>query len=567
MIVGIDQNVTRLGQGHDLAELDRLLAKLSYIGDAAFNSRHLQHEPRCISNTRVDLLDRLEAWSRSSKECIFWLSGMAGTGKSTIARTIASSISGQGYLGASFFFSRGGGDLGHAGKFVSTLAYQLAKSSSILKRFICDVIAEQDDITHQSLFNQWKELIIRPLSRIDSSKSHLVFVIDALDECEREDDIKLILRLFIQAKDLTAVRLRVILTSRPEVAIRLGFQVMPEITHQNLDLRDIPREIVKHDISEFMRHELGKIRDTRGLPTDWPNETIIRRLVEKSDCLFIYAATACRFVGNQNWNPKKQLSLILQDIPDSSSIANLDHMYLQVLRHAINEDHDKKKINELSKRFRQIVGPIVVLYDVLSSSALGRLLSIEIEDIDLALNPLHSVLNIPKNQESFIRLLHPSFRDFVLDKERCPDKHFWIDRKTVHINLVKNCLRLLFNTLKRDMCDLKSSDHVACEVQSNQIDFYLPKSIQYACRYWVAHLEHVDPHHRNEVGLHDNGYIYLFLQMHFLHWLEVLSLIGRMSEGVLMIIKLESLFKVGAPILLENILNVDSIISLMNILL
>ena len=271
---------------------------------------------------------------------------------------------------------------------------------------------------------------------------------------------------------------------------------------------------------------------------------IVRQLVEKSDCLFIYAATACRFVEDRNWNPEKQLALILQDITDSSSTANLDEIYLQVLRRAINEVHNMKKSNALSERFRQIVGPIVVLYDVLSSFEFGYLLSIEIEDINLALNPLHSVLNIPKDQQSPIRLLHPSFRDFLLDKERCLDKHFWIDQKAVHRNLAKKCLHLLFKALKRDICNLKSSGHLACEVQSDQIESNLPKSVQYACRYWVVHLEHADPDYWNETGLHDNGLIHLFLQRHFLHWLEALSLMRKMFEGVLMITKLKTLFKV-----------------------
>ena len=561
MIIGIDQNLTQLNQGHDLAELDRLLTKLSYTGDAAFNSYHLQHEPRCIPNTRVDLLHRLEGWSNSSKECIFWLSGMAGTGKSTIARTIAGSISGQGHLGASFFFSRGGGDLGHAGRFVSTLAYQLAKVSPIIKRLICDAIAEQDDITHQGLYNQWKELIIRPLSRIGSSKSHLVFVIDALDECQGEDDVKLILQLFVAAKDLTAVQLRFILTSRPEVAIRLGFRDIPEIIHQNLDLHDIPRQDVKHDIFEFTRHELSKIRKVHNLPTDWADDKIIKQLVEKSDCLLIYAATACRFIGDQNFNPKRQLSLILQDVPDSSSIENLDKMYLQILKHAISEDRDKKRKNELSKRFRQIVGSIIVLFDVLPSSALGDLLFVEREEIDLTLNSLHSLLNISKKREFPIRLLHPSFRDFLLDRKRCEDDRFWIDQKIVHINLAKDCLRLLSNALKRDICSLKSSGHLAREIQIDQIDDYLSKSVQYACCYWVAHLEHIDSDRRNEIGLHDNGFIHSFLQKHFLHWFETLSLMRKISEGVLMITKLESLFKVGNSIHLKILEMLISIIS------
>ena len=56
---------------------------------------------------------------------IFWLNGMAGTGKSTIARTVAHHYSEQKRLGASFFFSRDGGDVGHAGKFFATIAWQL----------------------------------------------------------------------------------------------------------------------------------------------------------------------------------------------------------------------------------------------------------------------------------------------------------------------------------------------------------------------------------------------------------------------------------------------------------
>lgn len=369
-------------------------------------------------------------------------------------------------------------------------------------------------------------------------------MIDALDECENENDIKLILQLFIKAKDLEAVKLRVILTSRPEFAIRLGFQKMPEILHQNLDLHDISRETIEHDISEFLIHELSTVRKAYDLPTDWPGDKVVRRLTQKSDCLFIYAATACRFIRDRNWNPKEQLSILL-NASDSSSITKLDDMYLQILRRIINQNYDKKNKSRLIKRFRQIVGSIVVLFDVLSISPLESLLFVEREKINPILDSLHSVLDIPENLKSPIRLLHPSFRDFLTDEERCQDEHFWVDQEDVHVSLAKNCLQLLMNTLKRDICELKSPGYLANEVQSDQIDLCLLKSVQYACRYWVAHLEHVDPDHRNETGLHDNGLIHLFLQRHFLHWLEALSLTRRMSEGVLMITKLETLFKVG----------------------
>jgi len=110
------------------------------------------------------------AWAdRYDGKHIFWLNGMAGTGKSTIARTVAHHYSEQKRLGASFFFSRHGGDVGHAGKFFTTIAWQLAKVSSSLKGFICDAIAEHNDIASQSLRNQWRQLVYKPLSRLGSN--------------------------------------------------------------------------------------------------------------------------------------------------------------------------------------------------------------------------------------------------------------------------------------------------------------------------------------------------------------------------------------------------------------
>src|SRR2546421_5660832 len=77
---------------------------------------------------------------------IFWLNGMAGTGKSTIARTVASTFADDKRLGASFFFSRGAGDRGRATRFFTTLAVQLTRVLPDLKRYICDALTEYGDI-------------------------------------------------------------------------------------------------------------------------------------------------------------------------------------------------------------------------------------------------------------------------------------------------------------------------------------------------------------------------------------------------------------------------------------
>src|SRR5947209_8791466 len=138
------QNINFAGQ-------QQSLAKLPHAPQAAFNSTDNQHDPLCLKDTRIDVLNQISGWADGSDErCIFWLNGMAGTGKSTIARTIAREYYNQKRLGASFFFSRGTEDRSHAGKFPTTIAVQLAQVSSSLKECICTAAAKQNDIANQS---------------------------------------------------------------------------------------------------------------------------------------------------------------------------------------------------------------------------------------------------------------------------------------------------------------------------------------------------------------------------------------------------------------------------------
>jgi hypothetical protein len=149
---------------------------------------------------------------------------LAGTGKSIIARTIARAYSNRSRLGASFFFSRGGGDIGYEGKFVTSIAVQLARNVPQIQRFISDAVIEQNDIANQSLRDQWRHLVFCPLSRLEgsSSLSSYVLIVNALDECDNKDHIRMILKLLAEAR-LLKIRLRVLITSRPEVPNPIRF--------------------------------------------------------------------------------------------------------------------------------------------------------------------------------------------------------------------------------------------------------------------------------------------------------------------------------------------------------
>jgi hypothetical protein len=186
---------------------------------------------------------------------------MAGIGKSTIVYTVARDYFEQGRLAASFFFSRGGGDVGNASKFVATIAVQLAMYILPVQRHIRDVLTERSIITSQSLADQWRQLVLGPLLKLDGSDTYLsyIVVLDTLDECEGENDVQIILRLLAEARSLKKVRLQVLITSRSEVLIRYGFCQIPDAEHCDFILHDIEATIVDHDISIFLDHELRSI--------------------------------------------------------------------------------------------------------------------------------------------------------------------------------------------------------------------------------------------------------------------------------------------------------------------
>jgi len=226
---------------------------------------------------------------------------MAGTGKSTIARTVARTCANQKRLGASFFFSRGQEDLSRATKFITSLAHQLVNTLPALRRYVCSAIVDNPDITEQGLSEQWKHLILQSLANVKDislQSQLLVFVIDALDECEGEDDIRLILRLLAEVKSINTIRLRIFITSRPELTISFSFHDISDDAHQDFILHKISQSIIEQDVLIFFNHELGGIRKNRCLPEDWPAKAITELLVQRADRLFIYAATICRFLCN-----------------------------------------------------------------------------------------------------------------------------------------------------------------------------------------------------------------------------------------------------------------------------
>jgi hypothetical protein len=518
-----------------------VLNKLKSADDSAFDSYAEEHNARCYQGTRVQLLQQIDTWASDlGSECIFWLNGMAGTGKSTISRTVAQKLSDKGDLGASFFFKRGEGDRGHARLLFATIATQLVQKLPSLAQHVQNAIEADPAICTKTLKQQFVTLVLQPLGKLHPDPqelSRMVIVVDALDECDREDDVRIIIRLLSQVKDITSVHLKFFLTSRPELPIRLGFEDISG-RYEGLALHQIPEPIVKEDISAFLEHELAKIRDdynksvslNRRLPADWPGQPIIQSLVVMAIPLFIFATTTCRFINDRKrGQPEDQLAKVLR-YKTKSQASKLDATYLPVLDQLLVGVSTSER-RDLVAEFQQVVGSIVTLARPLSAISLDLLLGLPEGTVDGRTDLLHSVLNIPSNPDLPIRLLHLSFRDFLVDTEKSKTNPFWIDEKDVHKTLATRCLQRLSTGeyLKKDICDLRTPEMLRADIDQQTINAHLPTDIQYACQYWVYHLKE----HRSTIS--DDDQVYNFLKCHFLYWLEALSLIGRMSESVSMV--------------------------------
>lgn len=540
----------------------------------------------CHPETRIDLFREIQTWAQQSdSKSIFWLNGVAGTGKSTVSWSFAKWLTEQTRtgtlrLGASFFFKRGEEERNNASRFFLTLAQDLMFNIPGLEPLIKGAVTVDEHIFDKTLGEQFDKLIYRPLQYLRANIINLptlILVVDALDECgpmnearSQTSDVEAILSLWTQLSQIKTLPLKLFLTSRPELPIYLAFDQMSINLYQDLILHKVPDTIVEHDISIFMRDEFSNIRrrynarlSSRILIEDkWPDTQVLETLTKMAVPLFIVAATVCRFVGDSRKHPPTQLKKILE-FQEKGRVGQLDQMaqvYLPILEQLFNDSYDdgEDDNDEFHEEFRETIGSVITLGEPLSAKSLAALLQMEPGIVLHYLSNLQSVLEVPADPDP-IRTYHLSFREFLLsDKMR--DRPFGVDRQATHRFLSAKCLELLMSgdtSLKENMCGLAYPGQPRTEIDPAVIAQCLPPEFQYACRYWVHHRQ------TSNIPIDDADKVFIFLQTHFLHWLEALSLMGIISEAIRQLTTLQLLLAVSGDLrptfgdIIENILTAD----------
>ena len=484
----------------------------------------------CLRGTRRDLLSQLEDWLEEKQgQRVFWLNGLAGTGKSTITQTFAEMTFAEGRLGASFFCSRDFEERSNIQMIFPTLAFQLAYRYPLFRDQLLHVLRANPGIGQESLCSQMEKVIVGPFK---ATRIPTLIIIDALDECKDKEPASAILSVLSRYVD-EIPEVKFFITGRPEPPIRSGFRLesFRPIT-EVLRLHEVEPSSVDSDIKLFFRTRLADIAKTRSdcdFLEDWPTSSNINILCKKAAGFFIYAATVVKFVASVHRTPIEQLEWIIS-FPQSTAYegrSGIDLLYTQVLNQAVEgvEEDDM----EIYTRFRTAVGAILLVFNPLSARALSDLLGAS--SISTTLRPLHSLLLVPDGQDDPIWTFHKSFPDFLTHNKRCKDKRFFVEPTIHHAEILLSCLNLMGARLKRNICNL--DDYVILsEVEdlSTRQKEHIGDGLEYACCFWTKHLLGIPS--TSSYAEEVQGAIDQFFTIHLLHWIEVLVLTRNLGAGV-----------------------------------
>ena len=264
---------------------------MSPVQRAVYNSEYSTNIGRrgCTAETREKIIQDLKDWAENKGGAkIYWMNGMAGTGKTTIGYSLCEWLAQAGKLGGNFFCSRADPECRNVNNIVPTLAFQLSQSSPAYRSALCKVLKEDPQASKLDVRWKFQKLIEGPILAVKEATvlENIVIVIDALDECDDDEAFRLFLTILLKlAPDLP---FKFFLTSRPEPIIR---QKMLEPGHSRsvLHLHDIEQSVVEADIKKYLADALHSM-------SPLPSSDQVEQLAKRAGRLFIYAATAVRYI-------------------------------------------------------------------------------------------------------------------------------------------------------------------------------------------------------------------------------------------------------------------------------
>ncbi|KAF4564679.1 hypothetical protein EYR36_002617 [Pleurotus pulmonarius] len=492
-----------------------ILAPNTAMG-AAYNS---YARPPCSPNTRTDVLKEISTWvtensKEGSKKPVYWLHGPTGTGKTTIAQSVALECAKRKILGASFFFSGSDNERNNAGRVVTTLAYQLCLQSKDQDYRTRCAVDKQPAVERQSMGDQVQQLIIETLANVKNFQR--IVVLDSLDQCSDDDVLELVPLLF---KAASSTPLSFFITSRltPSVVSLLQKHAA------HVDPVDLLAHDARDDIRLFCLSNFLKIGERRGLKDRWFSEDDLMRMVDLTGGIFLYAATAARFIANsklQDGQTQLRALLSSQHNQAGGAYGRLYTLYGHILASIPKETYQGLT--------RRVIGTICLASYPLALPTSDRILGFTPGESWRCLQDLRAIFQVPSSQNDkagCVTLLHNFFIDYITTPSR--SGRFAINVKAHHSYLICKCLDLMVAGLRRNICDLPPSGdrnnyvrRMIAKKRAQNID----GGLEYGCRSWHYHLAN------GAITKEVLERLRVFSQATLIYWVEAMSILARVDD-------------------------------------
>ena len=468
---------------------------------------------------------------------VFWLTGQAGSGKTTIAYTIAKLFEKDAdsnqhtVLGGNFFCSRQFQETQSQTRILPTITYQLARKCQSYADALH--VADKLDSVKFNVATQLRDLLVGPWQQSEGTRDLEPFlyliVIDALDEIEGEGGSAFLGDLLhaIDKYDLRGLKFLVTSKSDPELIERCKAFTSEAICR----LQDVPIEEARSDIKIYLKDKLKKLHGS-------PELTELER---RADGLFIYAATAVKYliphrsitVGEQTKMLKNLLSKPDEPVSVSDATSLIDELY----RRIIWDTFSPFKGDILICRLR-ILYTFLCTAERTSTSTVAALVAESDGEVAKAvLDDLHAVLY---SQDDRIFWYHASFPDFIFDPARSnfrigeKDFAFSCNQPSHHKLLGESCFHIMKSGLRFNMGNIPSSflfDSDNAVVLAEQVNKNISAILRYSSQHWTHHLP--PPRLINNDNL--LRLISEFLQIRVLFWIEAMNLLKVSNQCTLML--------------------------------
>lgn len=456
---------------------------------------------------------------------LLWISGPTGTGKTMLMIGLIRQLRKFVMPSLSYFF-------------LQSREKQSSTAVSMLRSLIWMLIVQhpslityiqkQYDNTGPSLFNDgWafpflKRIFLAMIK--DDSLPPVYLILDALDECDaakpgRREVIELIENSLSVTK-----KIKWLISSRPNPDIERELKKL-----NNKEVIELTPKLLKDPVEKYIDHKMKAFRSERDEEDGYTEEILneIEVAIHKgANTTFLWVAFA--FQELEETHGEKALDRIKALPSDLEGF--YDHTMDRIENEKVRSAPDcKKLLRTVFLTYRPVtLSELAVLADLNSMSFARKIVK-----------DCRSFLTI---REDMVSLIHQSAKDYLGKKFETRLGDFGI--AYYHFEISKNSIKYM-NSLRKDIYNVgllgrqPTNDEIP---NPNPLD-----PIRYSCVHWLDHIceakdSQID---LGECEFQDGGLCDSFLKIHFLHWLESLSLLGKLSEGLSGLSKFYYLFKVS----------------------